>query len=198
VGGRSSQGAGHLHRLGAGTLDQAVQRRRETYSSACRALVPVALHVAPFWWANRSSGAAGLTTGDYFEARFSRGLASFYVIVGFATMAVTIGIMLKGSGAIIAAVTGNAVPPNYAILGVTVILLVYGVLGGFSAAVVTDFLQGCLTIVFSFLLLPFAIYKLGGFSGLHAGVAASVGSAANNMWSLVAPGDIGVFYIVSW
>jgi len=67
-------------------------------------------------------------------------------------------------------------------------LVVYGVLGGFSAAVVTDFVQGCLTIVFSFLLLPFAIYRLGGFDGLHAGVARTVSGSADHLWTLVAPG----------
>lgn len=187
--------------FGAGThSDQAVSVIAKTYVSGMSGIWYQWLYLfaTPFyWWINPIfRRCRALTTGDYFEARFSRGLATLYVVVGFASMAVTIGIMLKGSGAIISATTGGAVGETAAIFAVTAILLVYGVLGGFSAAVVTDFLQGCLTIIFSFLLLPFAIYKLGGFDGLHAGVASTVGDKAGQMWSLVAPGEIGLFYIV--
>jgi Na+/proline symporter len=187
--------------FGAGThSDQAVSVVAKTYQAGMSGIWYqwCYLFATPFyWWINPIfRRCRALTTGDYFEARYSRGLATLYVIVGFANMAVTIGIMLKGSGAIISATTGGAVSANLAIAFVTVMLLIYGVLGGFSAAVVTDFVQGCLTIVFSFLLLPFAIYKLGGFDGLHAGVARSAGESAGSLWSLVAPGEIGLFYIV--
>lgn len=187
--------------FGAGThSDQAVSVVSKTYASGMSGIWYQWLYLfaTPFyWWINPVfRRCRALTTGDYFEARYGRGLATLYVIVGFASMAVTIGLMLKGSGAIIAATTGDAVNETRAILFVTAMLLIYGVFGGFSAAVVTDFVQGCLTIVFSFLLLPFAIYKLGGFDGLHAGVAAATGERASEMWSLVAPGEIGLFYIV--
>lgn len=198
--------------FGAGThSDQAVTVVAKTYASGMSGIWYQWLYLfaTPFyWWINPIfRRCRALTTGDFFEARYSRGLATLYVILGFAYMAVTIGIMLKGSGAIIAATTGGAVTPNLAIGVVTVMLVVYGVLGGFSAAVVTDFVQGCLTIVFSFLLLPFAIYKLGGFGGLHEGVVKTMAalqaanpdkiiSSAGDMWSLANPGDIGVFYIV--
>lgn len=39
--------------------------------------------------------------------------------------------------------------------------------GGFEAAAVTDALQGILMIFFSLLLVPFGLYTIGGFSGLH-------------------------------
>ncbi|HOA75617.1 MAG TPA: sodium:solute symporter family protein [Phycisphaerae bacterium] len=187
--------------FGAGThSDQAVSVVSKTCASGMSGIWYqwCYLFATPFyWWINPIfRRCRALTTGDYFEARYSRGLATLYVVVGFASMAVTIGLMLKGSGAIIAATTGSAVSENQAILFVTFMLILYGVFGGFSAAVVTDFVQGCLTIVFSFLLLPFAIYKLGGFEGLHAAVAKATGERAAEMWSLVAPGEIGLFYIV--
>ncbi|MFQ5628975.1 MAG: sodium:solute symporter, partial [bacterium] len=43
----------------------------------------------------------------------------------------------------------------------------YVMLGGFEAAAVTDALQGVLMIFFSLLLVPFGLYAIGGFSGLH-------------------------------
>ncbi len=43
----------------------------------------------------------------------------------------------------------------------------YVLLGGFEAAAVTDALQGILMVFFSMLLVPFGLYAIGGFSGLH-------------------------------
>lgn len=56
---------------------------------------------------------------------------------------------------------------EYAILAVTVMFVIYGMAGGLGAAIITDFIQGILTIVFSFLLLPFVFYQIGGFGELH-------------------------------
>lgn len=56
-----------------------------------------------------------------------------------------------------------------------VIYLIYGVIvgiytmqGGFIAAVLTDVIQGFLIIVFSVMLIPLGLSKIGGFAGLHA------------------------------
>jgi len=51
-----------------------------------------------------------------------------------------------------------------------VIVGIYTILGGFLAAAITDAIQGFLIITFSFLLIPIALSKIGGFSGLHASV----------------------------
>jgi solute:Na+ symporter, SSS family len=51
-------------------------------------------------------------------------------------------------------------------------VLVYGIAGGLSAAVLTDFLQGWVMIVMSFILIPFGLQAVGGFSGLHQAVPA--------------------------
>ena len=55
-----------------------------------------------------------------------------------------------------------------AILAMTVLFVIYGVAGGLGAAIITDFIQGQLTLVFSFLLLPWVFGKIGGLSGLRA------------------------------
>jgi Na+/proline symporter len=55
-----------------------------------------------------------------------------------------------------------------AILGITVLFVAYGIAGGLAADIVTDFIQGILTVVFSFLLLPWIYYKIGGLSSLSA------------------------------
>jgi len=47
---------------------------------------------------------------------------------------------------------------------------IYTMLGGFRAAAITDSIQGVLIIIFSIILIPIALTKIGGFSGLHATV----------------------------
>jgi len=54
--------------------------------------------------------------------------------------------------------------------GFALIVAVYTMLGGFRAAVVTDSIQGVLIIIFSLILIPIGLQKIGGFSGLHASV----------------------------
>ena len=56
---------------------------------------------------------------------------------------------------------------EYAVLAMTVLFVAYGMAGGLGAAIITDFVQGILTIAFSFLLLPFVFYMIGGFGSLH-------------------------------
>lgn len=51
-----------------------------------------------------------------------------------------------------------------------VVVAVYTMLGGFFAAAVTDVIQGCLIAVFSIMLIPIGLSRIGGFAGLHARV----------------------------
>ncbi len=50
------------------------------------------------------------------------------------------------------------------------IVSIYTMLGGFRAAAITDTIQGFLIIIFSVILIPIALSRVGGFSGLHASV----------------------------
>jgi SSS family solute:Na+ symporter len=56
----------------------------------------------------------------------------------------------------------------YAVYALVVAL--YTMMGGFIAAVITDVIQGILIILFSLLLIPVGLARIGGFSGLHAAV----------------------------
>jgi len=55
-------------------------------------------------------------------------------------------------------------------LGYALIIAIYTMLGGFAAAAVTDAIQGVLIVVFSVMLIPIGLSRLGGFEGLHAQV----------------------------
>ncbi len=51
-----------------------------------------------------------------------------------------------------------------------IIVGLYTMLGGFRAAAITDGIQGILIIIFSAILIPVGLSRIGGFSGLHATV----------------------------
>jgi SSS family solute:Na+ symporter len=51
-----------------------------------------------------------------------------------------------------------------------IVVAAYTIMGGFRAAAITDAIQGVLIIIFSIILIPLGLAKLGGFSGLHASV----------------------------
>lgn len=201
-----------LFSFGAGThSDQAVGVVSKTYTSGMSGIWYQWLWMfcTPFYWwlGPLCRRCRAISTADYFEARYGRSVALLYVVVGSLIIMVSFGTMLVSAAAMIGAVTGNAIPAVWAIVGMTALMASYSVVGGFAAAVATDFVQGTLTILFSFMLLPVALYQLGGFSGLHRGVADTIARwratdpgirlpDAADMWKLAAPGEIGVYYVV--
>jgi SSS family solute:Na+ symporter len=50
------------------------------------------------------------------------------------------------------------------------VILIYSMLGGLKAAVITDFIQGVLIIFLSLVIIPFGLRATGWFSGLHENV----------------------------
>lgn len=74
---------------------------------------------------------------------------------------------------------------EYAILAMTVMFVSYGMAGGLGAAIITDFIQGVLTIAFSILLLPFVFYQVGGFGALQQSAGLKPG-----MFDFVASAEI--------
>jgi len=181
------------HAFGTGThSDQAVSVAAKTFSNGLSGIWYqwLWLFATPFYWviAPLMRRFRAITTGDVFAARYDRSVAGLFAVMGMAVLSLNIGVMLLGSGAVIEAGTG--IPAAVAITIMTVLFVAYGVAGGLSAAIVTDFIQGILTVVFSFLLLPFVLQAVGGMEGLHRTIT------DREMFSLVAPGEIGVFYIV--
>jgi SSS family transporter len=149
------------------------------------------LFCTPFYWliAPVMRRMRCLTTGDYFEQRYDGSVAGLYSLIGVIQLTVNIGVIQLGAGSMVEAVTGGALPKEYAILAMTVMFVVYGMAGGLAAAIVTDFIQGILTVILSFILLPFALRAVGGFTGLHEHIQDP------HMFSLIAPGEINLFYI---
>ena len=142
--------------------------------------------MAPIWRRLRV-----VTCADYFRSRYSESVATLYAFMAIIITMINMGTMLLGSSLVVESLTGGQIPFAVSVIGMTVLFVSYGMAGGFIAAAFTDVLQGLLTIVLSFMLLPFALKAVGGFSGLHEKLA----DAPHDMFSLTAPGDITIFFI---
>jgi SSS family solute:Na+ symporter len=64
------------------------------------------------------------------------------------------------------------VDPVWFFLVYAIVVGAYTMMGGFRAAAITDGIQGVLIVVFSVILVPVGLARLGGFDGLHASVPA--------------------------
>lgn len=180
--------------FGTGTnSDQAVSVAGKTVTNGISGIWYSWLHMftTPFYWiiAPAFRRLRATTTADVFEARFGRSLALLYAFLGFVKLTFSIGLSLKGGSIMLEALTGGALPGTWAILVLTILFVLYGVAGGLSAAIVTDFVQGIFTLLFSFLLLPFIWSAVGGIDGIRASVETP------EFFSLFAPGEIDAFFV---
>lgn len=183
--------------FGTGTnTDQAIGVASKTYTVGASGIWYqwLWLFSTPFYWllAPLFRRMRAVTTSDYLLIRYGRSVAVLFAIVGMFQLSVNIGVVLKATAALIAPVSGGAISPEMAIIGMTILFVIYGVAGGLNAAILTDAVQGVLTIVLSFLILPFALNAVGGLEGLRG--RASVDNP--ELFSVVAPSDITVLYVV--
>lgn len=194
----SDRSSGHLKMMffsfGTGThSDQAVGVAAKSFTSGASGIWYqwLWLPVTPFYWiiAPLFRRTRAVTTSDYFDFRYGASVGALYAVVGMLQLIVTIGVMLKGAGALVDAVSSGTIPNHIAIWTMTVMFVVYGIAGGLNAAIVTDLIQGILTVILSFLILPFALDAVGGLGGLREMVNDP------QLFQIVAPGEIGVFYI---
>ena len=192
---RFGKGMMIMHAFGTGTAsDQAVTVSSATFRSGLSGIWYqwLWLFVTPFYWliAPIFRRFRAITTADVYELRYDRSVAVLFAVVGMANMCIKIGLMLKGAGALADAGTGGLINADLAIVAVTVMFVVYGAAAGLGAAIVTDYIQGMLTIAFSFMLLPFILWEVGGMTGVRETISSEA------MLSLVAPGKISWFFVI--
>lgn len=181
--------------FGAGTSgNDAVGVSSKTYTSGMSGIWYqwLWLFATPFYWliAPVMRRMRCLTTGDYFAHRYDGSVEGLYSIVGVLQLTFNMGVLLRGGSAMIEAVSGGAIPWQTSVVVMTVLFLIYGAAGGLTAAIYTDFIQGILTIILSFMLLPIALNAVEGFTGLRARIA------DDSVFTLVSPGEINGFHIV--
>ncbi|MGH9836167.1 MAG: sodium:solute symporter family protein [Blastocatellia bacterium] len=105
------------------------------------------------------------TTADFFEERFSKSLGVAYSFFALYLFMLWQGTIIKGAALTVAGITG--VSETWIIWGVTALFVLFGVAGGLVATVNTDFIQGIFILILSFVLIPFGLSAIGGFTGLH-------------------------------
>lgn len=97
--------------------------------------------------------------------------------------------MLYGLGLFVSSTCG--LPLGWTIAGSGAIILAYCVVGGLWAVVITDFLQAVILMPFTIVMLVASLGRVGGVSGLVAGLPAETKS-------LALPGEFGWLYVGCW
>jgi Na+/proline symporter len=127
--------------------------------------------ITPFYWLlspwyRRSERT---TIGEIIDDRYGRGLALLYTVFAIAFFVFNQGAMLKGAGKVISVATGGEmISPNGVVVAMTVAFILYSFFGGLISSAYTDFVQGFLIIVLSFILIPSGLFAVGGFSKMRA------------------------------
>jgi Na+/proline symporter len=150
------------------------------------------LFATPFYWliAPLFRRFRAVTTADVYTLRFDRSVAGLFAAVGIVSLAVKTGVLLKGTGALVEACTDNRLDAHYAIPMIAFLFVFYGIVGGLTGAISTDAVEGVMTLLFSFMLLPFVLSAVGGIGGIKATIQ------DEHMLSLVAPGKVTAFFII--
>lgn len=127
--------------------------------------------ITPFYWlmAPWYRRCERTTIGEMMEDRYGRGMAILYTVFAMCYFVFNQGTMMKGAGkAVSYAVGTEAISPNEVVMAMVAAFLLYSFFGGLVASAYTDFVQGFLIIVMSFMLIPAGLWAVGGFSGLRA------------------------------
>ncbi len=180
--------------LGAGThTDQAIAVSGATYSIGLAGIWYqwVWLFSTPFYWLLSPifRRVRYVTTGDFFEERYGSKLGAAYTVMGMLYFTINIGLILKGTGTAIEAVTGGEITTTAIVIVLTLFFLGYSVLGGLVSALIVNLIQGMFILVLSFLLIPFALNAAGGLAEIK-------GSLPDYMFSFVAPEEVTLFFII--
>ncbi len=125
--------------------------------------------ITPFYWlmAPWYRRSERTTMGEIIGDRYGPAMALAYTLYAFTCFVFNQGVMLKGAGKIIAVATGEAISPDGVVAVMIVAFLLYSYFGGLVAAAYTDFVQGFLIIVLSFMLIPAGLAAVGGFAAMR-------------------------------
>ena len=127
--------------------------------------------ITPFYWlmAPWYRRCERTTIGEMMEDRYGRGMAMLYTVFAMCFFVFNQGTMMKGAGkAVSYAVGSEVISPNQVVLLMVAAFLLYSFFGGLIASAYTDFVQGFLIIVMSFMLIPAGLWAVGGFRGMRA------------------------------
>ncbi|MBT5927436.1 MAG: sodium:solute symporter family protein, partial [Verrucomicrobia bacterium] len=194
---RFGKGMMMMHAFGTGTAsDQAVVVAAGTFRHGLSGIWYQWLWLfnTPFYWliAPIFRRFRATTTADVYALRFGSSVAVLFSVVGIIGLAVKIGLLLKGAGALVESGTQGSIGASFAIPVIAILFVVYGMAGGLGAAIVTDYIQGILTVIFSVMLLPWVLSAVGGLSGVRNTLQDPA------MLAVVAPDGVTPFFIATF
>jgi Na+/proline symporter len=149
------------------------------------------LFITPFFWimAPVFRRIRRTTMAEFTEDRYGPWMGAIYIVFALCFFIINTGSMLKGAGKVISQATGGTVGVNEIVVAMTVLFMLYSMIGGLVAAAWTDLFQGFLIIVLSFLLVPLGWSVVGGLQGMKA-------SMEPFRFSLSTPSGIGPWVIL--
>ena len=148
------------------------------------------LFATPFYWliAPLFRRIRRTTVAEMIEDRYGSWMGTIYTAFALAFLTINTASMLKGAAKVISQAAGGDLPVNGIVVVMTVVFILYSFVGGLVAAAWTDFFQGFLIIVLSFMLIPLGWGQTGGLAGIRASLGAV-------HLSLATPGGIGPWFI---
>jgi Na+/proline symporter len=120
---------------------------------------------------------AGYTQPEWIRLRFDEKTHKLYLVPFFWYQLMAVTVQLYAGGNIFSLLTGVPVEVVMVILAGTT--LIYSVISGMRASIVTDFLQYGLIILAALLVIPWTISAAGGFSSVSAGMGGLSGKFRN-------------------
>ena len=180
--------------FGAGThTDQAIGVAGASYAVGLAGIWYqwMYLFLTPFFWliAPIYRRVRYVTTVDFFEERYGSKIGVAYSVMGLLYFIMDLGLILKGTGTAIEAVTHGAIPSVVIVILITIFFLGYSVFGGLVSALAINLIQGFFILILSFLLIPFALDAGGGITAIKA-------KLPEFMFSFIAPKEVTLFFII--
>lgn len=124
----------------------------------------IAMMVGCFVWAPRWARLKVLTPVEYLERRYNNAVRVVVALAGIGVKFIDLGIKLYAISSVVQVCTGwNLVP---IIIGAGIVTIVYVMIGGLWATVLTDLVQFVVQLVLSALVVGAVLLALGGWSSM--------------------------------
>ncbi len=149
------------------------------------------LFATPFYWvmAPVFRRVRRTTTAEMIEDRYGAGMSGLYAVFALAFFIINMASILKGAAKVLNQMLGANVSINSIVFGLALIFVIFSFVGGLVASAWSNFVQGFLLILLSFMLLPLGWGLVGGLAGMKRTLPA-------HNFSLATPQEVGPWFIV--
>lgn len=129
------------------------------------------------------------TTAEMIEDRYGASMSGLYALFAFAFFIINMASILKGAAKVLNQMLGANLSTNSIVLGLAFIFVLFSFIGGLLASAWSNFVQGFLLILLSFMLIPLGWGAVGGMGGMKQTLPV-------HDFSLATPKEIGPWFIV--